>query len=70
MHEFPEVSFDWLINGSGKLQPTVTNVTHDIGPGKFETSFKLTYAGNKIEAMRNQLVSAYVVLKGADSELV
>ena len=49
---------------------TVTNVTHDIGPGKFETSFKLTYAGNKIEAMRNQLVSAYVVLKGADSELV
>tara|TARA_B100000780_G_scaffold273870_2_gene238028 strand:+ start:598 stop:1059 length:462 start_codon:yes stop_codon:yes gene_type:complete len=30
VHEFPEVSFDWLINGSGKLQPTVTNVTHDI----------------------------------------
>ena len=43
---------------------TVTNVTHDIGPGKFETGFKLTYAGNKIQAMRDKLAASYVVLKG------
>ena len=40
----------------------VTNVQHEISPGEFSTSFKLTYQGNKIESMRNQMVSAYVVL--------
>lgn len=40
----------------------VTHVAHEISPGEFSTSFKLTYQGNKIEAIRNKLVSAYVVL--------
>jgi hypothetical protein len=41
----------------------VTGVEHIIEPGTFVTSFKLTYAGNKIESFRNQMGNAYVVLK-------
>lgn len=57
VHEFPEVSFDWLINGSGKLQSEVTSVTPNVSSSPVESVTDVTKETPNEELSHSETIS-------------